>query len=219
MVSSSSVELLLHHLVSRHMAVRVGQTISVCPAEDTTDQVWCWTHVSPGQHLLLLLRPPHHDQLSLLPGCVWNSRGTLGGEDSICKIVAVSITVTSPSPHDQLKISILRMIPLYFSRRRVTDWIVFVCSWVTLTSAVTSCPGGDWWPEVWVGELSRHSLLLWAHHTCHSILTMHAGKLRGQVVLTIQTGIQTLLLSGDNIAQYFCLDSFWINLDWLWLWL
>ena len=31
MVSTTSVELLLHHLVSRHMAVRVGQTISVCP--------------------------------------------------------------------------------------------------------------------------------------------------------------------------------------------
>ena len=41
--------------------------------EDTTDsQVWCWTHVSPGQHLLLLLRPPHHDQL--LHGSVRNSR-------------------------------------------------------------------------------------------------------------------------------------------------
>ena len=123
------------------MAVRVAQTISVCP-ERTPQTARCDAEHMSVQGNTSSYCSAHHIMINSLSSLVELARDSRR-EDSICKIVAVSIRVTSPSPHDQLKISISRMIPLYFSRRRVTDWIVFVCSWVTLTSDVTSCPGGD----------------------------------------------------------------------------
>ena len=127
------------HLVSRHMAVRVAQTISVCP-ERTPQTARC-----DAEHMSVQGNPSsyysaHHIMINSLSSLVELARDSR-------RILFVNLWLSASGWHHLLLMTNskyqYRGWSHYISQEGVLQIGLYLCSWVTLTSDVTSCPGGE----------------------------------------------------------------------------